>query len=142
MLDHYGSDSKTPSRNVKIVYAFGLTMVHFKGYLDPLSPHQLKQVARVGPPLTHFLDACMDDLHVPTIYLEDGLFDISLTNACLSPNNKANSIYMYKKEHIRDKIHLAFNYIPTPRSFNMKFGTYRICEQRRLRQVCAHGESR
>ena len=54
-------------------------ITHFKRYLDPLFPHQLKKVARVGPP-TPFQDEHMEE--VPTTYLEDGLFNISLTNAC------------------------------------------------------------
>ena len=46
------------------------------------------------------------------------LYVIHLINAYLSSNNKANLSICIKREHLRHKMHLAFNYIPTPRSFS------------------------
>ena len=39
----------------------------------------------------------------------------------LTSNNEAKAFYMYKKEHLRHKMFLAFNNIPTSGSFFMKF---------------------
>ena len=49
MLDHHRDASETP---FKWRFPGGPMMARFKWYFDHLSPHQLKNIVKVRPPLT------------------------------------------------------------------------------------------
>ena len=63
MLGHHRSASKTP---LKWRFADGPMMARLYWYLDPLSPHQLKNIVKVGPPLKKNLDPRKNNKHHDT----------------------------------------------------------------------------